>query len=186
VCVHIGAIGPTNGLDAVVEAANHFRGDPDWLFVLVGEGSERDRLEARCRALALVNVQFLGGLPKYDLPAVLAAADLALVTFAPVPILEHNSANKFFDAVSAGKPVLLNYGGWQREILETTGAGLGCQMGNNAEFCARLSKLRSDPGRRADMGRQARKLALERFKRDTLAARALGVLVEAAGPRRAN
>lgn len=186
VCVHVGAIGPTNGLDAIVEAANRVRGDPDWLFVLVGEGSEKDRLQARCRALALVNVQFLGGIPKCDLPVLLAAADLALVTFAPVPILEHNSANKFFDALSAGKPVVLNYGGWQREVIEAAGAGLGCQMGDNEEFFAALGALKSAPARRAAMGRQARKLATERFSRDMLAARTLAVLVEAAGPDRVN
>jgi glycosyltransferase involved in cell wall biosynthesis len=184
VCAYLGAMGPANGLDAIVEAADRFRDDPDWLFVLVGEGTEKERMQARCDRLELKNVQFLDGIPKCDLPALLAAADLALVTFAPVPILEHNSANKFFDALSAGKPVVLNYGGWQREVIEAAGAGLGCRMGDNEEFFEALGALKSAPARRAAMGRQARKLATERFSRDMLAARTLAVLVEAAGPDR--
>jgi glycosyltransferase involved in cell wall biosynthesis len=177
-------MGPVNGLDAVIEIAHRLRKDPEWLFVLIGEGNEKPRLQARCRALGLTNVQFLDGIPKSDLPVVLAAADVALVTVVPVPILEHNSANKFFDALSAGKPVVLNYGGWQREIIEPAGAGLGCHLGDTAEFCAKLSQLKSDPQLRATMGRNARELAVKRFSRDLLAAKVLEVLVESAGTKR--
>ena len=28
-----------------------------------------------------------------------------------------NSANKFFDTLAAGKPVLINYGGWQKDKI---------------------------------------------------------------------
>lgn len=114
------------------------------------------------------------------LPALVAAADVYLVTFADVPILQHNSANKFFDSLSAGKPVVLNYGGWQREVLESAGAGLGCAMGDEAAFFANLAALQADEARRAEMGRNARRLALERYNRDLLAAQALKVIIKAA------
>ena len=41
-----------------------------------------------------------------------------------MPELEANSANKFFDYLAAGKPVVINYGGWQQALLEETGAGI--------------------------------------------------------------
>ncbi len=180
VCLHAGAMGRVNGLDCVVRAADHFRKDPDFLFVLLGEGSEKEALTAQRDRLGLQNLQIVEGIPKHDMPPVLAAADLGLLTVTDVPVLEHNSANKLFDYLSAGKPVVLSYGGWQREVLESAGAGLGCAMGDEAAFFANLAALYADEARRTEMGRNARRLALECYNRDLLAAQALKVIIEAA------
>ncbi|UCC29053.1 MAG: glycosyltransferase family 4 protein [Phycisphaerales bacterium] len=180
VCLHAGAMGRVNGLDCVVRAADHFRKDPDFLFVLLGEGSEKEALTAQRDRLGLQNLQIVKGIPKHDMPPVLAAADLGLLTVTDVPVLEHNSANKLFDYLSAGKPVVLSYGGWQREVLESAGAGLGCAMGDEAAFFANLAALYADEARRTEMGRNARRLALECYNRDLLAAQALKVIIEAA------
>jgi len=36
----------------------------------------------------------------------------------------NNSANKFFDALAAGRAVLINYRGWQAELLKKRVRGL--------------------------------------------------------------
>ncbi len=179
VCIHTGAMGQVNGLDAIVRAARRFQDDSDFLFALLGEGKEREGLKAQQDRLGLQNLQISDSVPKSRLPAVIAAADLCLMTVANVPILQHNSANKFFDYLAAGKPVLLNYGGWQREVLESTGAGLGCNQGDEATFFENLRMLKMDADRRAAMGRHARQLAVAQFNRDDLAATVLEVIVEA-------
>jgi len=179
VCLHSGAMGRINGLDVIVRAAEYFRDEPDFLFVLMGEGKEKAGLvEARDR-LGLQNLQISDSVPKNRLPAVVAAADLCLMTVANASILQHNSANKFFDYLAAGKPVLLNYGGWQREVLESASAGLGCEQGDDEAFFANLAALKADADRRAAMGRNARDLALREFDRDKLAAQALEVITQA-------
>jgi glycosyltransferase involved in cell wall biosynthesis len=182
VCIHVGAIGPTNGLMAVVRAAERFKDDPDYLFALVGDGSERPRLSAEIERLGLSNIQILGNIPKQELPGLFAAADVSLVIFANVPILEDNSANKFFDSLSAGKPVLLNYSGWQRDVIESAGAGFGCKQGNDAEFHENLQRLREAPELRRAMGERARQLALDRFSRDDLATQVLQTIAGVVRP----
>jgi len=179
VCIHAGAMGRLNGLDIVVRAAERFRGEPDYLFVLVGEGSEKAGLEAARDRMGLSNLQIMNGVPKERLPPLLAAADLCLVLFGNVPAMEHNSANKFFDCLSSGKPILLNYSGWQRQAIEAAGAGWGCRMGDEAEFFAKLAAMKESPGQRSEMGRNARKLAVERYDRDLLAGQVLEALVKA-------
>ena len=62
-------------------------------------------------------------MPKMDTPKLLAAAAAGISTVIPVPELEANSANKFFDYLAASLPVIINYGGWQRQVLEQSGAG---------------------------------------------------------------
>ena len=178
VCIYTGAMGPANGLDTLVRAACHFQNDPAFLFVLFGQGREKSRIVAAADELGLENMQIADSLPKHALPAVIAASDVCLVTFANVKILQDNSANKFFDYLSAGKPVVLNYGGWQREVLESAQAGLGCALGDERAFFENLALLKTDAKRRTSMGRNARRLALQRYNRDLLAAQALEVIVE--------
>jgi len=183
VCIHVGTMGPANGLDVIVRAAAHFRDDPELHFVLVGEGNEKPKLREQTESLGLTNLDILDGVPKEKLPARLAAADISLVTFANVGILEDNSANKFFDSLSAGLPILLNYGGWQRALLESRDAGLGCRQGNEQAFFEHIATLRGDRGLRERMGRNARRLAEDRFNRDALAAQALETIEAAVGVR---
>lgn len=179
VLIHTGAMGRINGLDGVVRAADRLRHDAAALFLLVGDGSEKAGLLAEKRRLGLDNLQILDALPKRELPGLLAAADVGLMTVAPVPILEHNSANKFFDYLAAGRPILMNYGGWKRQLLEDAGAGLGCDLGDEAAFTRNIAELAADAPRRRAMGAAARRLAEERFNRDALAAEALRVLEQA-------
>ncbi len=180
VCLHAGAMGRVNGLELIVRAAHHFREDPELLFVLVGEGKEKESLIAQCDQLGLKNIQIIDGIAKKEMPAMLAAADICLMTIANIPVLERNSANKFFDYLSAGKPVILNYSGWQRIILESTQAGVGCAIDDANEFFEKIASLKSDSIRRKTMAQNARKLASEQFNRDDLADAALKVVLDCA------
>ena len=179
VCVHVGAIGMSNGLDLVVRTADRLRDDPEYLFVLVGDGRERPRLMKMVEDRKLTNVQFTGSVPKEQLPDLFAAADVSMVVFAPFPVLEHNSANKFFDSLSAGKPIVLSYGGWQRELIEAAEAGLGCRQGDEEAFARNIQTLKDDPALRAKMGRNGRRLAETMFHRDLVAAQVLSFIGEA-------
>jgi len=176
VFLHAGALGRVNNLDFVVDAAIRLRDNPEILFVLLGEGNQKSALESRVKELSLTNMEILPPVDKQHLPEILAAADVALVTIAKYPIIEHNCANKFFDGLSAGKPVLLNYSGWQRKILEENEAGLGCRLCDVDEFVEKVLYLNSHRQKVKQMGQNARQIAEEKFDRDKLAAQALSVL----------
>jgi glycosyltransferase involved in cell wall biosynthesis len=95
-------------------------------------------------------------------------ADISMVIFANYPILEHNSANKFFDSLNAGKPILLNYSGWQRKILEDNKAGFGCELCNLDEFVEKVLYRSSHREEVLEMGQNARRIAKEKFDRNKL------------------
>jgi glycosyltransferase involved in cell wall biosynthesis len=86
------------------------------------------------------------------------------------------SLNKFYDGLSAGKPLLLNYSGWQGKLLEDNHAGFGCKLYDVDEFAERALYLSSHPEQVTEMGRHARRLAVERFDRDKLAAQTLEII----------
>ncbi len=174
--LHTGAIGKANGLDFLIDAAQKLKDNKDINFVIIGDGSEKQRLAETAEKLKLGNVEFLESVSKRDLPKYIAAADVSLVIFANYPVLEHNSANKFFDSLAAGKPILLNYSGWQRKILEGHQAGFGCEQGDLQKFCDNILYLYNARQSLENMGMNSRQLAVNMFNRDALAEKVLEIL----------
>lgn len=174
--LHFGAMGKANGLEFVVDVAERLKSNTDIHFVLVGDGGEKASLVKRVNRSGLKNIEILSSVPKTELPRIIAACDVSMAIFANCPILQHNSANKFFDSLSAGKPVLLNYSGWQREILEDNAAGFGCDLCNLDEFIEKVLYLDSHRDKLTEMGQNARRLAVEMYNRDKLASEGLMVM----------
>ena len=79
VVLYAGNLGEKQGLEMVVEAAGQLAHRPDLLFVFVGSGGGRERLEAMVRAAQLTNVRFFPLQPYEKLSSLLAIADLHLV-----------------------------------------------------------------------------------------------------------
>jgi glycosyltransferase involved in cell wall biosynthesis len=180
--LYAGAMGRANGLDQLVDAAAALRrwGDSRVTIVALGDGGERPRLEERARELGLDNLLFLPAVPKDELAGIIGAADVTLTIFAPHPILETNSPNKFFDSLAAGKPVVVNLGGWLRGLAEEHEAGVWVPAGNAEALAGALSALAANPERVGQMGRNARLLAEREFGRDEMADRLARTLEEAA------
>ncbi|MEE9371232.1 MAG: glycosyltransferase family 4 protein [Sedimentisphaerales bacterium] len=176
VLLHTGAMGKVNGLDFVIDAAERLKDHSDIVFVLIGEGNQKLFLESRAKQLGLTNVEILSSVPKRELPEFYAAADVGLVIIGNFPIIEHNSANKFFDGLSTGKPVLLNYSGWQRKILEGNEAGFGCDLCNLDQFVEKVLYLNSHSRQVEQMGQNARQVAVKNFNRDDLDKQALELI----------
>ena len=80
IVLYAGSMGKKQGLEMVLETARAMQNDdPDSLFLLVGEGSAKEGLVQRARALDLRNVVFKPPQPPEDFPALLTLADVHLV-----------------------------------------------------------------------------------------------------------
>ena len=176
VLLHTGAMGKVNGLNFVIDAAERLKGHNDIIFVLIGDGNQKLFLESKVKKLGLENVEILSSVAKRELSEFYAAADTGLVIIGNYPIIEHNSANKFFDSLSAGKAVLINYSGWQRKFLEENEAGFGCDLCNIDQFVEKVLYLNSHRQQVKQMGQNARRVAVEKFSRDRLAKQGLEII----------
>jgi len=176
VLLHFGAMGKANGLEFVIDIAERLKDKPEIHFVLLGKGSKKNSLVEKIVRCSLKNIDILGSKSKEELPKYIAACDVAMVIFANYPILEHNSANKFFDSLSAGKPILLNYSGWQRQVLEQSNAGFGCDLCNLDQFIEKVLYFNANRKVLVEMGQNARRIAVEVYNRDKLASEALTVI----------
>lgn len=169
--VYAGTMGRINRVQYLVELAGELcKMGSSTGVLLVGDGAERAlALEAaRRRGLLNKGVWFLDPVPKRSIPDVLAAATVCASVFAPIKEMENNSANKFFDALAAGKPVAINYGGWQADLLRRSGAGLVLPAEDIPAAARQVAEFVADPAKVAAAGAAARKLAVEQFDRERL------------------
>jgi glycosyltransferase involved in cell wall biosynthesis len=76
-------------------------------FVLVGDGHERTRLQARCRIEGLINVQMFDPVPKSQIPSLLSMVDIGYIGWRKERLYRFGIApNKLMDYMMANLPIL--------------------------------------------------------------------------------
>ncbi len=173
---YIGAIGVANGLDSFLECVNASRkAQLPVHFFMCGDGAELDRLKNHAHALGLVNLTFLDFRNRAGVKELLNITDATFISYKPVPVLETGSPNKFFDGLAAGKLIIINFGGWIKQEIETTQCGFYYNPQQPTEFVKKLSAYLYEGGllERAQMA--ARKLGEEKFSRKRLGAEFVGI-----------
>lgn len=170
--IYTGTIGNINGVDYMVRlAAAMIEIDPKICFLVVGEGIKKREVKALAEQMKVLNNNFymLNGHPKKEIPEILSAADVLLSLVIDLPELWNNSANKYFDAFAAGKPVAINYMGWQAEVLEKSGAGIVLPQNNIKGAAEMLYLLLKDKNRLKEAGEASKKLGQTDYNRNILA-----------------
>lgn len=122
---YTGALGIANGLDHFLQCARMSReaGLPIH-FLLCGAGAMLDHLAAEADRLKLHNLTMLPFTHRDGVREILNVTDASFISFQPVPVLETGSPNKYFDGLAAGKLIVVNFGGWIREEIETNACGI--------------------------------------------------------------
>ncbi len=124
--LYAGTFGRVNGINYVISLAEElFKIDPTIVFILVGDGAERNSIlqEAQNKSLLNKNIFILNSISKQDLPQLYFECSMGSSFVLPIIELWANSANKFFDSLAAGRPILINYKGWQKIIIEKNNIG---------------------------------------------------------------
>lgn len=184
--IYPGTFGKINGVGYLVDLAKELLFvAPDVRILLIGDGAERNLVREKAEALGVLNVNLFmePNVSKSGMPAVFSAADMICSLFVDMPEMRANSANKFFDALAASKGLLLNYGGWQAELVEKAQCGIvtwGMPLNESARCVA--EKLQNKAWL-SGAGLQSKKMASFLFDRDVLAGQLERVLIESCGRR---
>lgn len=169
--VYTGTFGTANGVDYLVRLAAKVRPlDPRIRFLLIGTGAHREQTRGLARYFGVGDETLFieEAIPRSRLPVLLGAATIASNVQIPVPGLAHNSANKVFDALAAGRPIAINYRGWQADLLEAHNAGLVLDPLDLTAAARLLIRRITDQAWVEAASRAAADLARERFARDLL------------------
>jgi colanic acid biosynthesis glycosyl transferase WcaI len=181
--VHTGNMGRKQGLENVVEAARlaDERHAPI-KFILVGDGSERARLEQLAQGIE--RIEFVDPLNHLDYRRALAAADCLLVNELP-GVATMSVPSKLTSYFAAGRPVLAatDPDGITAGEIDSANAGVVVPAGDPHALLAMALQLSEDTGRAAAYGAAGRRYSREQLTADAAIASFEQVIREVATER---
>ena len=179
---YIGTIGAAHGLETLLEAASRMREQmSEVLFLIVGEGAEKEGMMSLARTRGLSNVRFVDQQPRETIPAYIAASDACLVLLKKAELFKTVLPTKMLEFMSCARPVILGVDGHARKVMEQADAGIFITPEDPTALVDAVMKLASDPDRREAMGGNGRQYVLRYFSRRDSAKTYLDVLQELLG-----
>jgi glycosyltransferase involved in cell wall biosynthesis len=174
---YIGTMGNAHGLQTLVETAAQLQESaPDVLFMLVGEGAEKEQLVSLVRSRGLTNLRFVDQQSREKIPAYICASDACLVLLKKSEIFKTVIPSKMLEFMSCARPVILGVEGQARKILEAAQAGICIEPENPSDLAQSVLRLAADAQLRETLGRNGRRYILQHFSRQQSAFTYLEVL----------
>jgi colanic acid biosynthesis glycosyl transferase WcaI len=174
---YIGTMGNAHGLETLLNAASQLQHqNHDVLFLLLGEGAEKDRIRSLAQSRGLTNVQFLDQQPREKIPAFIAASDACLVLLKKTDIFKTVIPTKMLEFMSCARPVILGVDGQARQIVEEASAGVAIEPENPDALAAAVQRLHENRELGRAMGQKGREYIVKNFSRASTAQKYLKVL----------
>lgn len=160
----VGSFKPWHGLDLLVEAFSRLAGThPQARLVFVGDGPERQALEAQAGRLNLDGkVIFTGAVPHEEVAALLSAAEVAVVNPRVSPASISQCPLKLFEYMAAGKAIVAPRAPNLQAILTDGENALLVPPDEPEALRQALVRLLDQADLRRALGEAARRQALER------------------------
>lgn len=183
IVMYSGNLGLYYDLENLIHVSKQFVDQPDIVFLFIGEGAVKQRIQEYAAENELENVKFLPYQPKEFLKYSLNAADVHLVVNQK-GIKGVSVPSKIYGVMAAGKPVLgvLEEGSEVQRLIFESGAGVVIEPQNYQGVVHAISYLRSlDPDELKAMGLKGRAYLEKNLTRDTSINKYRDVLQSVAG-----
>jgi colanic acid biosynthesis glycosyl transferase WcaI len=177
VICYIGTIGNAHGLQTMIAAAEELQtAMPSAMFLVLGEGAEKEQVVQLAATRGVTNIQFLGQQPRERIPSYVSAADVCLVMLKKTELFKTVIPTKLLEYMACGRPAIVAVDGQARQIIEEARAGVFVQPENETALVNAILSLGADPEARAKMGMNGRQYVVDRLSREKTARDYIAVL----------
>lgn len=181
VAAYVGTHGMAHGLDTILDAAERLKNDPDIVFLMVGDGSERARLAQAVSDRKLTNVVMQGQQPKAMMPEIWSITDVSLVLLKRLDLFKTVIPSKIFESMAMSVPIVLGVEGEVKGIIEQAQTGLCIEPESAEQLVAALVRLKQDSISYAALSDRGRPYVSKEFDRKVLADQYLKIIENLAG-----
>ncbi len=175
-----GAHGIANGLGSIIDVASylHDHNYKEIKILFVGDGSQKVYLQNLAKTKKLDNCIFLDPISKIELSLIMReCVHVGIMCLKNIPeFYNGTSPNKFFDYISAGLPVLINYPGWLTDIVINENLGLYSNPNDVKSFAHNIIKLYSDRQSLDKVSENCRSYAKQNFARELMIKKFLAMI----------
>jgi glycosyltransferase involved in cell wall biosynthesis len=166
---YTGTIGVANALDSFCEAAKLLKDYKDIVFVIVGNGQEKENLLKTYDNLD--NILFIDSIPKKQVQSMLKLFDVCYIGLQKENLFKYGvSPNKLFDYMYSGKPILYAIDSGKNNIVKLSNCGISVEAQNPRAIAdGILSLYNMNKEDRKKLGQNGKKYVLEHFTYEKLA-----------------
>lgn len=138
--LHIAYVGLLQFERGIREMLQLLERHPEWCLDLAGFGGDEEAIVANARKLP--NVRVHGRVPYEKALKLMAAADVLFATYDPsIPNHRYSSANKLFEAMMLGKPIIVARGTGMDRLVEKYHLGFVVKYGAIEQLESALAKV---------------------------------------------
>jgi colanic acid biosynthesis glycosyl transferase WcaI len=182
VASYIGTMGNAHGLDTLLDAAAQLQNqNSNVMFLMVGEGAEKERIKSQAEARGLANVRFLDQQPREKIPAFISASDACLVLLKKTDVFKTVIPTKMLEFMSCARPVILGVEGQARQIVDEAVAGISIEPENAAALVNAIQQIAGNHELGSALGKNGREYILRHYSRAGTAEKYIEVLEELLG-----
>jgi len=178
VAAYVGTHGMAHALHTILEAAELLKGREDIIFLMVGDGAEKEKLTKMRQDMQLSNVVMLDQQPKDAMPAIWAVTDVSLVLLKNEDLFKTVLPSKIVESMAMKRPIVLGVRGEAQAMVEEAKAGICIEPENAQELADAITKLADERDLAADYGASGREFVEAKFDRRKLAARMEQILLD--------
>jgi glycosyltransferase involved in cell wall biosynthesis len=163
---YIGTMGMAHGLETILAAAAQLQDtNSEIVFLMVGEGAEKERIAAMARERGLHNLQFVDQQPREKIPAYISASDVCLVLLKKTALFKTVIPTKMLEFMSCARPVILGVAGQARAILQEAHGGLAIEPEDAEALVNAVSHLFANREMARILGENGREHIVRKFSR---------------------
>lgn len=177
---YIGTHGMAHKLDFIIQTASKLKDtNPEYHFLFIGNGAEKEKLLKLKEDLNCDNVTMLDSVPKAEVKNYISILDVCLINLRKSDLFTTVIPSKIFENAAMEVPILMGVEGEAKEIVENYNAGICFEPENEEDFIAKL-KIVTNPENQKVFKEGCKGLAID-FDRKNLAEKMLNVLHQASG-----
>jgi glycosyltransferase involved in cell wall biosynthesis len=169
IVLYAGVISKVTRVENLVHAAHILKdSENSIIFLIIGQGDEKAKLEKEKSNSNISNLFFLPFQDASLVPSMISAADVCVVSLPPDPIYEVTVSTKFFDYLAYHKPQIGICGGELAHIITSNKIGMTVRDGQVDKLVDAILLLKNSPALVDSMKKNSIML-LHKFSLDTLA-----------------
>lgn len=162
--VYAGTHGYVSGLDVILEAAERLAARRDIVFLFVGDGADKPRLQEIAAARRLANVRFVPAQPLQAMPAILSASRASIVPLRSEPFFRRTLPAKILPSLACETPVIHCGDGDAAKLIDQSRCGLVVPPEHPDRLAEAVVELADDAAKARELGANGRRLVEERYE----------------------
>ncbi|MGE5683201.1 MAG: glycosyltransferase family 4 protein [Bacillota bacterium] len=154
---YAGNIGSAQGLKIMTDAAKCTKDLSDIIYLIIGDGVDREFLEREISENNLKNVLLLPPVSRDEIIKYISLFDLMTIPLVKNDLFKITIPSKLYESMAAGIPVLLSVDGEARKILEDSKCGIFIEPENSKMLAEKIIELYNNRILLSEFGRNGRK-----------------------------